>query len=72
LSVYEGKGAAVFRIENEMERFGGPMLQNDRHEPGSMLWPQFSATFANFRRKKWSFFSNTKVMVQFLQKLAVV
>jgi hypothetical protein len=37
-----------------------------------MLWSQYSAIFANFRRKNWlAFFSKTNVMIQFLHNLAL-
>jgi hypothetical protein len=39
---------------------------------GSMLWSQFSAIFANFRRKNWRFSQKPMLWSQFLQKLAVV
>jgi hypothetical protein len=32
---------------------------------GSILWSQFSANFANFRRKKLAFLSKTNVMINF-------
>jgi hypothetical protein len=37
---------------------------------GSMICSQFSVILNNFRRKKWLFFSNTNVMMQFLHYLA--
>jgi hypothetical protein len=39
--------------------------------PGSMLWSQFSAIFAKFRRKKWRFLLKTNVTIHTLQKLEV-
>jgi hypothetical protein len=39
---------------------------------GSMLWSQFSAIFANFRRINWRFSQKPILWSQFLQKLAVV
>jgi hypothetical protein len=36
---------------------------------GSMLWSQFSAIFAYFRRKKLALFSKTNVMIKFLHYL---
>jgi hypothetical protein len=43
-----------------------------KNHPGSSLWSQFSAIFANFRRKKTGVFSKINVMINFFQKLAVV
>jgi hypothetical protein len=37
-----------------------------------MLWSQFSAIFANFRRKNWRFSQKNIVMNKFLQKVAAV
>jgi hypothetical protein len=37
-----------------------------------MLLSQFSAIFANFRRKNWHFFSKTNVMIKFLKKFSFV
>jgi hypothetical protein len=37
---------------------------------GSILWWQFSANFADFRRKELAFFSKNNVMIKFLQNLA--
>jgi hypothetical protein len=39
------------------------------YDLGSMLWSQFSAIFANFRRKKLAFFSKTNVMIKILHNL---
>jgi hypothetical protein len=38
---------------------------------GSILWSQFSAIFANFRRKNWRFSQKPMLWSQFLQILAV-
>jgi hypothetical protein len=37
-------------------------------EKGSMLWSQFPAIFANFRRKKLALFSKTNAVIIFLNK----
>jgi hypothetical protein len=39
---------------------------------GSMLWSQFSAIFANFRRKIWRFSQKPMLWSQFFQKITVV
>jgi hypothetical protein len=36
-----------------------------------MIWSQFSAIFANFRRKNWRFSQMPMLWSQFLHKLAV-
>jgi hypothetical protein len=46
-----------------------PILASPGAVQGSMLCSQFSAIFANFRRKYWRFFSKT---IQFLHNLALV
>jgi hypothetical protein len=38
---------------------------------GSMLWSQFSAIFANFRRKNWRFTKKNNVMIKCFHKLAL-
>jgi hypothetical protein len=39
---------------------------------GPMLWSQYSAISANFRRNNWRFSQKTNVLIKFLQKLIVV
>jgi hypothetical protein len=38
---------------------------------GSMLWSQFSAIFANFRRKNWRFSQKSNGMIKMLHNLAL-
>jgi hypothetical protein len=45
--------------------------QPDQGGQGSMFLSQFSAIFANFRRKKLAFFSKTNVMIKILHYLAL-
>jgi hypothetical protein len=59
-------------IEQRMAKYQGPILQNSISAETFTDKYNFFADFCQFFRQKMPFFSKTNVMIQYLQKLAVV
>jgi hypothetical protein len=60
--------ADVSLIENISYWWRSP-IQSSRRIRGSMLWSQFYAILANFRRKNWCLYQKPWVMIDILHNL---